>query len=66
LANRDILDQSINNLLKSSAAGDFIMTYEPDIQQIKKEILERAIYQYETRIADLKNQIDHYELSVQR
>jgi len=38
------------------------MAYEPDIQQIKKEILERAIFQYEMRIANLKNQMDQYEI----
>lgn len=34
------------------------MVSEPDIQQIKKEILERAINHYEMRITELKNQID--------
>ena len=41
-----------------------IMNQEPDIQRIKKEILERAIDRYEMRIADLKSQIENPELSV--
>ncbi|OQA52024.1 MAG: hypothetical protein BWY45_03251 [Euryarchaeota archaeon ADurb.Bin294] len=36
-----------------------IMNQEPDIQRIKKEILERAIDRYEMRIADLKSQIEN-------
>ncbi|WP_281267975.1 hypothetical protein ACKUB1_08615 [Methanospirillum stamsii] len=39
------------------------MPDEPDIQQIKREILERAIFHYETRIADLKGQIDQFSLT---
>lgn len=39
------------------------MTHEPDLQAIKKEILERAIFQSETRIADLRGQIDKYGFS---
>lgn len=34
------------------------MNEEPDIERIKKEILERAIYRYEMRIADLRSQLD--------
>ena len=41
------------------------MNYEPDIQRIKKEILERAIDRYEMRIADLKSQMDQPGVSAQ-
>ncbi|HPY61337.1 MAG TPA: hypothetical protein PLG55_11505 [Methanospirillum sp.] len=38
------------------------MNNEPDIQRIKKEILERAINQYETRIADLRNEMNRISI----
>ncbi len=40
-----------------------IMNQEPDIERIKKEILERASYRYEMRIADLKSQLDRTMLT---
>ncbi|HOJ95338.1 MAG TPA: hypothetical protein PK024_00650 [Methanospirillum sp.] len=41
------------------------MNQEPDIERIKKEILERAIYRYEMRIADLKSQLDRTMLTAE-
>lgn len=42
------------------------MMNEPDIQEIKREILERAIRNYEVRIMDLKTQMNEYSLSPHR